>query len=50
MSDFEILLAMLEKAGACFDVNDDNSITVYGYRDNLIEFSFDENGNAIKVD
>ena len=52
MNDFEILLAMLEKAGACFDVNDNNSqITIYGFHyDNVIECLFDEKGNVITID
>ena len=49
MNDKEVLAAMLKKADAEFDVCD-NNITIYGYRDDIVVFCFDENGNVIKVD
>ncbi len=49
MNDKEVLAAMLKKANAEFDVCD-SDITIYGQRDDIIIFYFDENGNVIKVD
>ena len=48
MNDKEILAAMLKKADAEFDVCD-NNITIYGYRDDIVIFYFDEAGNVINV-
>ena len=51
MNDMEVLIAMLKKAGADFDVSNNNtSVNIYGWRDNIISFDFDENGNAIKIE
>lgn len=49
MNDMENLIAMLKRAGACFDI-EDKSVTIYGWRDNIISFDFDENGMAIKAE
>ena len=49
MKDIDILVDMLKRAGASFDV-DENSVTIYGWRDNIISFDFDDNGMVIKAE
>ena len=49
MRDIDILVEMLTRANAEFDVEED-CVTIYGWHDNVISFDFDENGIAIKAE